>query len=161
MRVTVTNLRRGRESWIVDEEVRAPLVVGAGGHFCPVGRFLNGSPRPHGLVLAQEVEFRLDAAQRAACAVLPEVPELYFCPDLRGYGWCVRKGDYLNLGLGRRDALRLPDHLREFVAFLVGRRRIPAVLPSRWQGHAYQLHVPTPGPVAFATSIPTLSVVVS
>jgi flavin-dependent dehydrogenase len=141
---TVTTLRREGDTWIVNEEVRAPLVVGAGGHFCPVGRFLNGPPRPDdGLVSAQEVEFRLDAAQQAACPVRPEVPELYFCRDLRGYGWCVRKADYLNLGLGRRDALRLPDHLREFVAFLVGLRRIPADLPSRWPGHAYRLYEPT------------------
>lgn len=146
--VPVTGIRREGDGWIVNEEVRALLLVGAGGHFCPVRRLLNGPPRSQGTVLAQEVEFRLDASQRAACAVLPEVPELYFCRDLRGYGWCVRKGDYLNLGLGRRDAARLPDHLREFVAFLVGRRRIPADLTLRWQGHAYGLYEPGPGRLA-------------
>lgn len=143
--VPVTGIRRDGDGWIVNDEVRAPLLVGAGGHFCPVRRFLNGPPRSPGTVLAQELEFRLDAAQRAACAVLPEVPELYFCRDLRGYGWCVRKGDYLNLGLGRRAAAGLPEQVREFVAFLVDRRRIPADLPTRWQGHAYQLHVPATG----------------
>jgi hypothetical protein len=25
---------------------------------------------------------------------------LLFCRDLEGYGWCVRKGHYLNVGIG-------------------------------------------------------------
>ena len=42
-------------------------------------------------------------------AVAPELAKRFtvICPDLRGYGWCFRKGEYLNVGLGRlvlRDA---------------------------------------------------------
>jgi flavin-dependent dehydrogenase len=86
------------------------------------------------------VEFRLDPARASACRVQPEAPELYFCPDLRGYGWCVRKGDYLNVGLGRRDPRSLAAHVRDFVAFLSREGRIQSDLPSRWSGHAYWLH---------------------
>jgi hypothetical protein len=32
-----------------------------------------------------------------------ETPELFFCRDLEGYAWCVRKGRHLNIGIGRRD----------------------------------------------------------
>ena len=38
--------------------------------------------------------------------------------DLEGYGWCVRKGQYLNVGLGRRDGGSFPTHVREFVDWL-------------------------------------------
>lgn len=41
--------------------------------------------------------------QAASSAVCGEMPELYFCNDMQGYGWCFRKGDYLNIGLGRLD----------------------------------------------------------
>jgi flavin-dependent dehydrogenase len=134
----VAGLARAGSDWIVDDAIRTPLVVGAGGHFCPVGRLLNGPPAPAAVVVAQELEFRLDAREASGCQVLPEIPELYFCSDLKGYGWCVRKGDHLNVGLGRRDAVGLTAHVRDFVDFLVRQERIPRRMPS-WKGHAYLL----------------------
>jgi flavin-dependent dehydrogenase len=136
----VSRLVRQGGDWVVDDAVRTPLVVGAGGNFCPVARHLNGSFTGSSLVVAQEVEFRLDPRQSAACRVAPEAPELYFCRDLRGYGWCVRKGDYLNVGLGRRDARGLSGHVRSFVRFLEERGRVGGGIPSRWNGHAYFLY---------------------
>jgi len=138
--VPVTRLRRVEGSWVWGEEFRTPLVIGAAGHFCPVSRVLNDPRDPAALVVTQELEFRLDARQRAECRVLPEMPELYACSDLKGYGWCLRKGEYLNIGLGRRDRRRLPVHVAEFLAFLARGGRIPAQLPSRWRGHAYLLY---------------------
>jgi flavin-dependent dehydrogenase len=136
----VARFARAGGDWIVDDQVRTPLLVGAGGHFCPVARALNGPAPKRSLVVAQEVEFRLSPRQSDDCRVRPEAPELYFCPDLRGYGWCVRKGTYLNVGLGRRDPERLADHVRDFVSFLEERRRVPADLPRRWLGHPYQVY---------------------
>ena len=92
--------------------------VGAGGHFCPVARQLNGRDQQEGVVVAQEIEFRLDEEMAAACPVRNECPELFFWPDLMGYGWCVRKGDYLNVGAGRLSANSFPASVREFVALL-------------------------------------------
>ncbi|HET7293780.1 MAG TPA: NAD(P)/FAD-dependent oxidoreductase [Vicinamibacteria bacterium] len=134
----VERLRRGDGMWIVDDAFAAPILVGAGGHFCPVARLLNGPPRA-GLVAAEEVEFRMDARQRAACRVEPEIPEISFSPDLRGYGWCVRKGDYLNVGFGRRDPVGLPGHLRAYLEWQARRGRISAEVPPRFCGHAYRL----------------------
>ena len=38
-------LRRHAGTWIANDEIAAPVVVGAGGHFCPVARHLqNGRP---------------------------------------------------------------------------------------------------------------------
>jgi len=141
---SVAQFVRDANGWVVDDAVRASLLVGAGGHFCPVARALSGPGPKQSLVVAQEVEFRIDDHEGTGCQVRPEVPELYFCQDLQGYGWCVRKGDYLNVGLGRRDSVRLSEHVRDFIAFLVEQRRVPADLPRRWVGHPYQLYEATP-----------------
>ena len=82
-------------------------VVGAGGHFCPVARATGAKGSGETAVAAQEIEFEMSPQQKAVCRVDGERPELYFTPDLKGYGWVFRKGDYLNIGLGREDKHRL------------------------------------------------------
>jgi flavin-dependent dehydrogenase len=72
--------------------------------------------------------------------VAPGEPELYFCEDLRGYGWCFRKQGYLNVGFGRLDCQALPRATAEFVAFLTARRKMPASASWRWRGHAYRVY---------------------
>src|SRR5262249_40166147 len=89
----VTSLTRSGRCWIVNETHEAPLLIGAGGHYCPVARWLGRQPRlVEHPVTAQEIEFQLDSDQQSACRVEPEMPELFFCRDLLGYGWCFRKG---------------------------------------------------------------------
>lgn len=136
----VRQIERRNGGWCINAEIETPLLVGAGGHFCPVARFLGADPPAAPVVAAQEVEFELDARQRGACAVQADVPELYFCRDLAGYAWCFRKGDYLNLGIGREDARRLSEHTRAFVDRLKRCGRIPADAPERYRGHAYILY---------------------
>jgi len=80
--------------------------------------------------------------------VNPEQPELYFCPDLKGYGWCFRKETTLNVGLGRQDRRRLTEHLQRFVQALVSEGHLPADLPTAWHGHAYLLNGSSPRAVA-------------
>jgi geranylgeranyl reductase family protein len=133
----VTDIRREGPLWVLNGRLAAPVLVGAGGHFCPVARLLNGSPPRDAPVVAQEVEFRLEGSALDGCRVDPERPELYFSPDLRGYGWCFRKGAYLNVGLGRRDPRALPQHLEAFLAWLVRQGRIAAAPEAGWRGHAY------------------------
>jgi len=137
--VTLNNLERSLNGWIVNDRVQARLLVGAGGHFCPVAR-LTGAKAPHETpVVAQETEFEMDAEQVAGCRVRSDMPELYFCADMKGYGWCVRKGNYLNVGLGRADPHQLSAQVAEFIAFLKSAGRISFPLPSL-HGHAYLLH---------------------
>jgi len=127
--------------WHVNERYRAPWLLGAGGHFCPVATHLGDGPGGHELaVTAKEIEFRMSPADAAACKVRGEVPELWFCRDLKGYGWVFRKGDYLNIGLGREDHHRLAEHLHDFVAAMQSAGRVPAELPARFKGHAYLLY---------------------
>src|SRR6185295_3950430 len=92
----ILSVRRDGNTWIVNERLAAPLLVGAGGHFCPVARLLNPKIAHAPVVVAQEVEFPVDDG--AAWATDPETPELYFCRDLKGYGWCFRKERHLNIG---------------------------------------------------------------
>ncbi len=133
--------RRERGRWIVNETLEANLLVGAGGHFCPVAQHLGaiaGPPAP--VIAAQELEFRLDDALAARCPVEHEIPELYFTPDLAGYGWIVRKDGWLNVGLGRQDVHGLSEHVAAFVETLRAGGRLPSALPLKPHGHAYLLY---------------------
>lgn len=143
-------LVREGDGWRANGHLRARWVVGAGGHFCPVARHLGARPgeAEPTTVIAREVEFPMGSAQRERCAVEPDLPELTFARDLRGYGWVVRKGDWLNVGLGRQDRRDFPRHVEAFVDWLVERGRVPADMPRRLRGHAYLLHDESPRPLA-------------
>lgn len=136
----ITSIRRDSGQWIVNGAIRAPMLVGAGGSGCPVARMLNGV-RPGGpLVVAREAESRIGAADSESLATEHAVPELFFCRDLQGYGWCVRKGEYINLGLGRFDPRSLPAATDRFVKFLEARQKIPPRFPWPWRGHSYAVN---------------------
>jgi flavin-dependent dehydrogenase len=157
----VTRIARVDGAWRVNDGFTAPWLVGAGGHFCPVARMLRRTERQAAgaeaasasgqvsrrgghttvaepLVVAREMEVRLPPREAARCPVEPQRPELYFTSDLAGYGWCLRKGEYLNVGLGRRDTHALQRHLEGFLAFLASAGRL-GDLPGVWRGHAYRL----------------------
>jgi flavin-dependent dehydrogenase len=134
-------MERKGDRWLVNGDIETPLVVGAGGHFCPVARRLRGEEDElRSVVAAQEIEFEASAQDLARCAVRAEVPELYFCKDLQGYGWCFRKGNFLNIGLGRLDADKLSVHVAAFLEFLRGRNIVACDVPDRFHGHAYRLY---------------------
>jgi len=134
-------LRREGSHWVANGFLRAPVLVGAGGHFCPVARQLAGDVRSEEPVIAaQEVEFELDAEQAARCPVSPEVPELFFERDLLGYAWLVRKGSMLNVGIGRQDTHDLAGHAREFLALCESLGKLPPRTPPKRHGHAYVLY---------------------
>jgi menaquinone-9 beta-reductase len=126
--------------WIANGGLRTRLVVGAGGHFCPVARLTGAKSVGESVVVAQEVEFEMDEQQRAGCAVSPEIPELYFCADFKGYGWCFRKQNFLNVGLGRMDQHRLSEHVAAFLRFLKSTGRLGFAVPQALLGHAYLLY---------------------
>ena len=127
--------------WCINNSFRARMLVGAGGHFCPVARLLGADlGRGEHAISAQELEIKMTAEQAAECTVEAQQGELYFCQDLEGYGWCVRKGDYLNVGLGRSDNHRLREAVDAFWQWLRARGHIPAGLVPKFKGHAYLLY---------------------
>ncbi len=155
-------IRSEGSDWVVNESIRSPLVIGAGGHFCPVARHYSTSDaesvttdagKPAAgrqpelpVVVAQEIEFEMTAAQSERCTVLPDRPELLFCPDLKGYGWIFRKRNWLNIGLGREQEGHLSSHVEAFAAAMQALGKIPLDLPGPFHGHAYKLRTSLPRP---------------
>ena len=140
----LTSLRRDGRVWTANEEIRTPLVIGAGGHFCPVARRLRDRAAPSPPVVAKEAEYRLDGY---GSTVAPNVAEFFFCQDLDGYGWCVRKGEYLNVGIGRRRSAHFTAHVNDFVSFLESSGKAPGASRLQWRGHAYLASGVGPRPV--------------
>ena len=135
------SLKREGAGWRVNNRVRAQLVVGAGGHFCPVARQFGAELGAAEAVIAgQDVEFEMTPLQLAACTIRPDTPELFFLHDLSGYAWAVRKQNVLNVGLGRQDNKNLAHHVESFIDFLKQRGKIAADIPTRCKGHAYLLY---------------------
>lgn len=141
--IRVTSVEVGADGVAVETErgrFEAPVVIGAGGHRCPVARALGAVSEREEVVVAQESETRLPPERVAALERFMEAPEIYIEPDLRGYGWYFPKQDFVNVGIGctggagaalleRRDAL---------VAQLRASGRLPADLPIEpFKGHAY------------------------
>jgi flavin-dependent dehydrogenase len=142
-------LTRSGDAWLANGRLRAPLLVGAGGHFCPVARQLSGEARAtEPVIAAQEVEFELDPEQARACPVSADVPELFFERDLRGYAWLVRKGPVLNVGIGRQDTHDLSGHAARFLARCESLGKLPPRTPPKRHGHAYVLYGQTRRPLA-------------
>jgi geranylgeranyl reductase family protein len=138
----VTSIRREAGAWRLNERVTARTLVGAGGHFCPVARLLNPAASADGdVVIAKELEVPVDGA---SCAVDGLTPELMFCRDLDGYGWCIRKQEYVNVGFGRRGSNGFQSHLADFCEWLRMRGVAPREVldPRRWKGHAYRIRRP-------------------
>lgn len=135
-----TRLARDDGCWIVNGRIRARMLVGAGGHFCPVARLLGARIGREDVVVAQAAEYAMSPAEERWCRVKPDTPELFFCRDMKGYGWLFRKGSYLNIGLGRRDSRYLGRHTNDFCRFLESRGELPAGFNGRFLGHAYLLH---------------------
>ena len=82
---TLKTLEKRDGLWIVNDTIATPLLIGAGGHFCPVARYLGakiGAGEP--AVAAKEIEFKMNPEQLADCRVRGDTPELYFCRDLKG-----------------------------------------------------------------------------
>lgn len=136
--VPISKIERSGGFWTINGEIRTKMLVGAGGHFCPVARHL-GNTNLDEPVVAQEIEFEMSTDQARLCTIQPEIPELYFCQDFQGYGWCFRKGNFLNIGLGRLDQHALSQHITHFIDFLRTTGKVAFDLPGKFAGHAYLL----------------------
>jgi len=147
----VTSLNRAGNNWTINDSHAAPVLVGAGGHVCPVARALQAADdhqrEQAGVVLAQEIEIPISDAMAAR---VPSRPEFHFSRDLGGYGWIFRKGRYLNVGFGHiadGDASgggpSGPQTFKQMAAayqqWLSSRADLPREALERWKGHAYLL----------------------
>ena len=118
----------------------AAVVIGAGGHRCPVARCLGDISEHEEVVVAQESETRLTAEWSQRMRPYMDAPELYVEPDLRGYGWYFPKQDFVNIGVGCTGASdgSLPGRREALLELLRRSGRLPADLPIEpFKGHAY------------------------
>lgn len=136
----VTTLERIADGWIVNGRIKARLLVGAGGHFCPVARLLGAHIGREEVVAAQVAEFAMSTNEQRLCRIESDTPALFFCRDMKGYGWLFRKGTYLNIGLGRMDTCDLVRHTREFCLFLKQQKYLSADIAPDFNGHAYRAY---------------------
>jgi len=141
----VTLLERSGDGWLVNGRIRAKLVVGAGGHSCPVARFLGARIGTEPVIVARAAEFALNREQQQMCPIRSDMPELYFSPDLKGYGWLFRKGEFLNVGFGRLDRADFGRQMAAFRSFLEQRGVVSPERIVRYQGHAYLAWQPQGG----------------
>lgn len=145
----VQTLRRAGETWLIsigDTQASAPVVVGAGGHSCPVARQLGAIDKDEAVVMARESETRLDEATLARVPAKAGIPELILEDDLNGYGWVFRKGPFLNIGLGCIDAGRaLNQRCTTLLERLRAEERLPADIELEpFRGHAYAVRLRGP-----------------
>ena len=162
--VRVTGVTRDRGAIRVaagDEGFTAPLVIGAGGHHCPVARALGQISDREAVVVTRESETRVGTGLLRELTRRCGTPELFAEPDFRGYGWYFTKGDFLNVGIGclagggsraHRGSGDGRDLHRRFEAMMARLRadgRLPAGLELEpFRGHAYAVRIDHPRRVA-------------
>jgi geranylgeranyl reductase family protein len=118
----------------------APVVIGAGGHRCPVARALGEVSEGEEVIVAQESETRLPAEWVERLGSFMRAPEIYVEPDLRGYGWFFPKRDFINIGVGCTQGGdgSLPRRRDALLASLRASGRVPDGMPLEpFKGHAY------------------------
>lgn len=141
--VRVTGVRQERDGVSVETDrglFEAPVVVGAGGHRCPVARALGEISEREEVVVAQESETRLPPEWIGRLAPFLRAPELYVEPDLRGYGWYFPKEDFVNIGIGCTGGAdgSLPRRREALLSALRASGRLPGNLQIEpFKGHSY------------------------
>ncbi len=141
--IRVTGVSQGPDGARVETErgaFEAPVVIGAGGHRCPVAQALGEISEREEVVVAQESETRLPAEWVERLQPFMRAPELYVEPDLRGYGWYFPKEDWVNIGIGCTGGAdgSLPRRREALVAALRASGRLPADLAIEpFKGHSY------------------------
>jgi flavin-dependent dehydrogenase len=143
--VAVQEIARDADGlWSVGD-LRARVLVGAGGTHCPVAR-LFPPPRPQGPVGVQEHEFRADPAAIARTrAGRDGEPELLLHEDLRGYSWNVPKTDWLNVGSGTVEPHEVRAAWRNARAHFSAAGHLPVEVAAELdavKGHTYYLFDP-------------------
>ena len=137
----VNDIQWHADHWVVNDSIQTKLIIGAGGHFCPVARYIGAKVgRSESTVFAKEAEIEMTAEEVEHCTIKADTPELYFFPDMSGYGWLFRKGNFVNIGVGRENVASITKDCSEFLDYLVDHRKVPEGFVKRFKGHAYLLY---------------------
>jgi menaquinone-9 beta-reductase len=134
---TVHSLERTAEGWLVNGRIRTRLLVGAGGHHCPVARTMGAQPEREPSIVALVAEFEMGQRQLDDCRLVAGHTTLSFAGDSKGYGWLMRKGKVVNIGLGSLGCGDLHRRLEDFCAHLRIKGILAGKLGAPFRGHAY------------------------
>jgi len=133
----VTRLEKVADGWLVNGSVKARLLIGAGGHNCPVARTLGAVPGKERPIAAMVAELELSERQWNRLPQLPGHVTLCFTRDLNGYGWLLRKGNLLNVGLGLLGGGDVRSQATNFLGYLRRRDELNEDVVPLLKGHAY------------------------
>src|SRR5262249_7565853 len=141
LRVTAVEQRPDGVAVVTERgRFEAPLVIGAGGHRCPVAHALGEVSEREEVVAAQESETRLPGPWGEGLGPFMRAPALTAEAARGGSGWSSPNQDSPNMGAGCRGADEggLPRRREALVASLRAWGRLPADMPIEpFKGHAY------------------------
>lgn len=127
----------------IQKTFSARMIVGAGGHFCPVSLSLGNSLSDAYTLAAMESETEFDEQVIKKYVPFPGSPEVIYLDDLKGYAWYFSKGNYLNIGIGSLKRKDIRQQLGIFLEMLKTSGRLPDELRrqlSPFTGHAYKIY---------------------
>lgn len=136
----VRTIEKTSRGWCINGEFEARMLIGAGGHFCPVAKLMRSSLPPRSkLITAVETEFPISNTDERLKESVGK-PYLCFREDLSGYGWCFRKQNYYNIGVGLVDSRETNSDYSRFGEILRRDQVYTEEIPTRFRGHAYYLY---------------------
>lgn len=136
----VKEIQRKANQFIIDQTYSAPILIGAGGTFCPVRRtfFPNNKQRPGPHIVTLEEEFEYPFTDQRC--------HLWFFENkLPGYAWYVPKaGGWVNVGVGgNADNLQTQGKtIRDYWIILTQKTEQMGLVRNRKfspRGHSYYL----------------------
>ena len=127
-------LRRDGDEWVANDFIKAPMIVGAGGHFCPIARRLNAA-RHEDVVVAQEAEYRLDDRDGADLSGERGMARAVFLAGLARL-WLVRaQGDLPQHWRGPLESVRVSS-ARTAIRGVIARASALSPMPGLVAGRA-------------------------
>jgi len=140
--VRISSIETDGDGVILNGNLKAKVVIGAGGHNCPVAKRFAEIKKDEKIMAAVVAEARVGADEIKTHTEYPDVPEIIFNDDFSGYGWYFPKGDYLNVGIGSTVTKGLNLYKDGLLEKLdkIGRLPDPEKFPlSNFRGHIYKL----------------------
>lgn len=150
----VKHLERVKGGIKINNDFQARLVIGAGGHLCPVAMQLTEADKhDEWTVAALCTEGKIPGRFAGALQEWAGWPHIIFTPDFSGYGWFFVKGDFVNIGMGVAGAGG--TRVRAMLDWMLGLLRskgvlsgdLPDALPG-FHGHFYKLYSRMPRQVS-------------
>jgi len=131
----------------VNSSLSARIIVGAGGHFCPVSKALGNSYKDSSTLATLESETELDSETIKRTVPYPGAPEVIYLEAVDGYAWYFSKRNYLNIGIGSLDRKKIHPLLNWLLKILKEKNRLPEDVRSRlnpFKGHFYKIYSGVP-----------------